>query len=200
MSVAALILAAGRSTRMGVQNKLLLTQNDESLVRHAAKMAVLSQLKPVVVVLGHEADAVRAALEGLPIEFTVNPDFAQGLSTSLKAGVKALPPNIDGAAVILADMPELDAALLDRLYAAFEAEPKALAAVPVHEGQWGNPCIIAAALFAEIETLAGDQGARKILEKHRDMVVEMPVSSRAATFDIDTPDDWARFSKLKTSS
>jgi molybdenum cofactor cytidylyltransferase len=193
MSVAAIVLAAGQSTRMGAQNKLLLADGGDPLVRHAVKMAVLSQLKPVVVVLGHEADRVRAACDGLPVTFALNPDFAQGLSTSLKAGIKALPDDINGAAIILADMPELDIALLDRLYAAFEAEPAALAAVPVHHGQWGNPCIVAAALFREISSLSGDQGARKILEKHRDMVIEMPVSSGAATRDIDTPDDWMKF-------
>jgi molybdenum cofactor cytidylyltransferase len=193
MSVAAIVLAAGQSTRMGAQNKLLLADGGDPLVRHAVKMAVLSQLKPVVVVLGHEADQVRAACDGLPVTFTLNPDFAQGLSSSLKTGIKALPDNIDGAAIILADMPELDIALLDRLYAAFEAEPAALAAVPVHNGQWGNPCIVAAALFPEIGLLSGDQGARKIFEKHRDMVIEMPESSDATTRDIDTPDDWVRF-------
>jgi molybdenum cofactor cytidylyltransferase len=195
MSVAAIVLAAGQSTRMGAQNKLLLADGGDPLVRHAVKMAVLSQLKPVVVVLGHEADRVRAVCYGLPVTFTINPDFAHGLSTSLKAGIKALPENIDGAAVILADMPGLDAALLDRLYAAFEAEPAALAAVPVHDGEWGNPCILAAALFAEVDALSGDQGARKILVTHRDMVIEMPESSDAATRDIDTPDDWSKFTQ-----
>jgi molybdenum cofactor cytidylyltransferase len=195
MSVAAIVLAAGQSTRMGAQNKLLLADGGDPLVRHAVKMAVLSQLKPVVVVLGHEADRVRAVCDGLPVTFTINPDFAHGLSTSLKAGIKALPENIDGAAVILADMPGLDAALLDRLYAAFEAEPAALAAVPVHDGEWGNPCILAAALFAEVDALSGDQGARKILVTHRDMVIEMPESSDAATRDIDTPDDWSKFTQ-----
>jgi molybdenum cofactor cytidylyltransferase len=92
-------------------------------------------------------------------------------------------------------MPGLDAALLDRLYAAFEAEPAALAAVPVHDGEWGNPCILAAALFAEVDALSGDQGARKILVAHRDMVIEMPESSDAATRDIDTPDDWSKFTQ-----
>ena len=195
MSVAAIVLAAGQSTRMGAQNKLLLADGGDPLVRHAVKMAVLSQLKPVVVVLGHEADRVRAVCYGLPVTFTINPDFAHGLSTSLKAGIKALPENIDGAAVILADMPGLDAALLDRLYAAFEAEPAALAAVPVHDGEWGNPCILAAALFAEVDALSGDQGARNILVTHRDMVIEMPESSDAATRDIDTPDDWSKFTQ-----
>lgn len=193
MSVAAIVLAAGRSTRMGSQNKLLLRDGHDSLVRHAVKMAIASRLKPVIVVLGHEAKAVRAELAGLDVNFAVNQDFAQGLSTSLRCGIAALPVNIDGAAVILADMPDLDTSLLDRLYAAFETEPKALAAVPVHEGVWGNPCILAAALFAEVERLSGDQGARKILEAHRDCVVEMPVSSAAASLDIDTPQDWADF-------
>lgn len=193
MSVAAIVLAAGQSSRMGAQNKLLLRDGGDSLVRHAVKMAVLSQLKPVIVVLGHEADAVRADLAGLDVRFAVNADFAQGLASSLKCGIAALPENIDGAAIILADMPLLDAGLIDRLYAAFQAEPKALAVVPEHEGVWGNPCILAAALFTEVAQLNGDQGAKKILEAHRDMVVEMPVSSEAASRDIDTPEDWARY-------
>ena len=193
MSVAAIVLAAGQSSRMGAQNKLLLRDGGDSLVRHAVKMAVLSQLKPVIVVLGHEADAVRADLAGLDVRFAVNADFAQGLASSLKCGIAALPENIDGAAIILADMPLLDAGLIDRLYAAFQAEPKALAVVPEHEGVWGNPCILAAALFTEVAQLNGDQGAKKILEAQRDMVVEMPVSSEAASRDIDTPEDWARY-------
>ena len=195
MSVAAIVLAAGQSSRMGAQNKLLLRDGGDSLVRHAVKMAVLSQLTPVIVVLGHEAEAVRADLAGLDVRFVTNPDYEHGLSSSLKCGIAALPENIDGAAVILADMPNLDTALIDRLYAAFEAEPKALAVVPVHEGVWGNPCILAAALFSEVARLSGDQGAKKILEAHRDMVVEMPVSSDAASRDIDTPQDWAHFLK-----
>lgn len=195
MSVAAIVLAAGQSSRMGAQNKLLLRDGGDSLVRHAVKMAVLSQLTPVIVVLGHEAEAVRADLAGLDVRFVTNPDYEHGLSSSLKCGIAALPENIDGAAVILADMPNLDTALIDRLYAAFEAEPKALAVVPVHEGVWGNPCILAAALFSEVARLSGDQGAKKILEAHRDMVVEMPVTSDAASRDIDTPQDWAHFLK-----
>lgn len=195
MSVAAIVLAAGQSSRMGAQNKLLLRDGGDSLVRHAVKLAVLSQLTPVIVVLGHEAEAVRADLAGLDVRFVTNPDYEHGLSSSLKCGIAALPENIDGAAVILADMPNLDTALIDRLYAAFEAEPKALAVVPVHEGVWGNPCILAAALFSEVARLSGDQGAKKILEAHRDMVVEMPVTSDAASRDIDTPQDWAHFLK-----
>ena len=193
MSVAALVLAAGQSKRMGAQNKLLLKSHNETLVHHATKMAVLSQFEPVIVVLGHEAEQVRAALSDLPVTCVDNPLYAEGLSSSLQAGLQALPTNCDGAVIILADMPEIDHGFLDRLYAAFQAEPKALAVVPVHDGVWGNPCVLAAALFPEIKKLQGDQGARKILEAHRDDVVEMPVSSQAATRDIDTPEDWARF-------
>lgn len=195
MSVGALILAAGQSSRMGAANKLLLQNKDESFVHHATRMAVLSHFKPVIVVLGHEADRIQQELADLPVSFIVNADYQQGLSTSLKIGLRALPANIDGAAIILADMPAIDHAVLDRLYAVFQAEPKALAVVPDYQGQWGNPCVIAAALFPEIEKLSGDQGARKILEAHRDDVVEMPVSSPATLLDIDTPDDWALYQK-----
>src|SRR5262245_23970931 len=113
--IAGLVLAAGRSTRMGGPNKLLEEINGKPLVRIAAEHALASRAKPVIVVTGHQKERVEQALAGLPVKFVHNPDFADGLSTSLKAGIAAVPADSDGALVALGDMPQVSAALIDRL-------------------------------------------------------------------------------------
>ncbi|WP_245422349.1 nucleotidyltransferase family protein [Alsobacter soli] len=190
--IAAIVLAAGSSTRMGGPNKLLLEHQGKALVRHAAEAACQSGASPVVVVTGHQADMVEAALAGLDVQVVRNPNFAQGLSTSLKAGVTALPDSADGVVVALGDMPLVDYRLIRRMAAAFDAAPGCLAAVPLHEGEWHNPVVIARALFPAIEDLTGDAGAKKLLEKHRDQVIEVPVSDDAVALDVDTPEALAR--------
>ncbi|GGH26012.1 hypothetical protein GCM10007036_33490 [Alsobacter metallidurans] len=190
--IAAIVLAAGRSTRMGGPNKLLLEHDGKPLVRLAAEAAVASGATPVVVVTGHQAEAVEAALEGLGVQFVRNPRYADGLSTSLQAGVAALPEAADGVVVALGDMPLVDAPLIRRMVAAFEAAPGSVAAVPVHGGEWHNPVVIARALFPEIAALTGDAGAKKLLERRRDQVIEAPISDIAVALDVDTPDALAK--------
>lgn len=187
MSVAAVILAAGRSTRMGGPNKLLEELAGKPLVRWVAEAALRAQLGPVVVVTGHDANRVEDALAGLAVRFAPNPDYADGLSTSLRRGVAALGEEADGAAILLGDMPLVTASLIRRLVAAFEALPGGLAAVPVHEGEWGNPVVLARALFPDVMTLSGDAGARKLLSSRKDRVIEVPVSDGAVALDVDTP-------------
>jgi molybdenum cofactor cytidylyltransferase len=186
MTVAAVVLAAGRSTRMG-SNKLLEPLGGVPLVRRVAEAAIEAKLEPVVVVTGHDGAAVGATLDGLSVRLVENPDFADGLSTSLKVGIGSLPQGLDAAMILLGDMPLVTASLLRRLVAAFEAEPGGLAAVPLHEGEWGNPVILAPALFGDVQDLSGDTGARGLLESRRDMVIEVPVSDDAVVVDVDTP-------------
>ena len=119
--VAAIILAAGRSTRMGGPNKLLAEIGGRPLVRIAAEEALASRARPVIVVTGHQREQVEAALEGLKVNCVHNPNFAEGLSTSLKAGLATLPADVDGAIVCLGDMPQVNASLIDRLIAAFRS-------------------------------------------------------------------------------
>src|SRR5205814_5185404 len=120
--IAGLILAAGRSTRMGGPNKLLEEINGKALVRHVAEHVLASRAKPVIVVTGHQRERVERALAGLPVAFVHNPDFAEGLSTSLKAGIQAVPGDADGVIVTLGDMPQVTPKLIDRLIAAFDPE------------------------------------------------------------------------------
>jgi molybdenum cofactor cytidylyltransferase len=185
---AAVILAAGRSTRMGGPNKLLAQVTGKPLARIAAEAALQSQARPVVVVTGHQGDALREALSDLPLQFVANADFAEGLSTSLRAGIAALPADIDGAVVMLADMPQVDHVLIDRLIAAHDPEKGALVAVPVLNGKRGNPVLWSRRFFSELTALEGDVGARHLIGKYGEAVVEVPVSGNAALTDIDTPD------------
>ncbi|MGD9844836.1 MAG: NTP transferase domain-containing protein [Variibacter sp.] len=186
--VAALVLAAGRSTRMGGPNKLLAELGGRPLVRIAAEAALASQAGPVVVVTGHQRERVEAALEGLPVRFVYNPDFANGLSTSLKAGINALPDDIGSAVICLGDMPQVSGALIDRLAQALDPETGALIAVPTFEGKRGNPVLWSRRFFPELAALEGDVGARHLIGTYRDAVVEVPVTGQGAFFDIDTPE------------
>ena len=140
-NIAALVLAAGRSSRMGGPNKLLAEINGRPLVRIVAEAALASRARPVLVVTGHQHERVEAALAGLPVEFVHNPAFAGGLGTSLRAGIAALPAQTDGAIVCLGDMPQVDAAMIDTLIGALDPAKGALIAVPSIEGQRGNPVV-----------------------------------------------------------
>jgi molybdenum cofactor cytidylyltransferase len=191
MSIAAIILAAGRSTRMGT-NKLLEPLGDRPLVRHVAESALSSKARPIIVVTGHESAAVEGALAGCDLRFERNPDFAQGLSTSLRVGIAAVPEDAEGVLVFLGDMPLVEAGLVDRVIAAFRDHPGRLAAVPVHSGEWGNPVLLSSALFGAVGTLEGDAGARKLITAHRDAIIEVPVESDAVLTDLDTPEALAK--------
>jgi molybdenum cofactor cytidylyltransferase len=186
--VAAIVLAAGRSTRMGGPNKLLAEIGGRPLVRIVAEQALASRAAPVIVVTGHERAKVEAALAGLKLRLVHNPDYAAGLSTSLKAGLAALPPHVDGAIVCLGDMPQVTAALIDRLAEAFDPERGALVVVPTIEGKRGNPVVWSRRFFPDLMALEGDVGARHLIATYADVVAEVPVEDAAALTDVDTPD------------
>jgi len=186
-NVAAIILAAGRSTRMGGPNKLLAELGGKTLVRIVTEQALVSKAKGVIVVTGHQAEQVEKALQGLNVKFVRNPDFAQGLAGSVKAGVAAVPDSADGAVICLGDMPLIDAHLIDRLIEAFAPDRGNLIAVPVSDGRRGNPVLWSRRFFNELMTLDGDIGARHLIAKHSEAVAEVPVDGHGAFLDIDTP-------------
>jgi molybdenum cofactor cytidylyltransferase len=186
--IAGLVLAAGRSTRMGGPNKLLEEINGKPLVRIVAEHALASRAKPVIVVTGHQRERVEHALAGLPVTFAHNPDFADGLSTSLKAGIKAVPADADGAIVTLGDMPQVTATLIDRLIAAFDPERGALVVIPTIEGKRGNPVLWARRFFSDLLAVEGDVGARHLISGYAEAVTEVPVEDASALTDVDTPE------------
>jgi molybdenum cofactor cytidylyltransferase len=186
--VAAGILAAGRSTRMGGPNKLLADIGGRPLVRIAGEEALASRARPVIVVTGHQRDKVEAALAGLKVERVHNPDFADGLSTSLKAGLAAVPGEADGAVVLLGDMPQVRASLIDRLIGAFDPERGALVVVPSIDGKRGNPVVWSRRFFPELMVLDGDVGARHLIGRYAEAVTEIALADQAALIDVDTPE------------
>jgi molybdenum cofactor cytidylyltransferase len=186
--IAAVVLAAGRSTRMGGPNKLIAEIAHRPLVRIAVEEAVASRAKPVIVVTGHQRADVEKALAGLPIEIVHNPDFAEGLGTSLRAGIAAVPADVDGAIVCLGDMPQVDAALIDRMIAAFDPDRGALVVVPTFEGKRGNPVLWSRRFFPDLMAIEGDVGARHLIGRSAEAVVEVPVDGKGAFLDVDTPE------------
>jgi molybdenum cofactor cytidylyltransferase len=198
--VAALVLAAGRGTRMGGPNKLLAELAGKPLVRRAAEAAVGSKARPAIVVTGHEGDKVAAALTGLDIRRVHNPDFAEGLSTSLKAGMAALPADTDAVVVMLGDMPDVSPALIDKLAAAIDPARGALIAVPTRDGRRGNPVAWSRRFFEDLARVEGDTGARHLIGQQNEAVVEVPVEDEGAFLDIDTPEALAQANAGRTLS
>jgi molybdenum cofactor cytidylyltransferase len=190
--IAALVLAAGQSRRMGPDNKLLADVDGKPMVVRAVEAARASQAETVIVVTGHERDRVEAALEGLPVQFVHNPDFAQGLSTSLHRGLAAVPAGTDGVAVCLGDMPRVEAAAIDRLIAAFDPIEGRAICVPTWDGKRGNPVLFASRFLAEMQEIAGDVGARYLIGEYPELVAEVAMDETAAghgvLLDVDTPE------------
>jgi molybdenum cofactor cytidylyltransferase len=185
--VAAVILAAGRSTRMGGPNKLLAELGGRPLVRIVTEQALASKAQDVIVVTGHQAEQVEKVLAGLKVKFVRNPHFAEGLASSVRAGISAVPENADGAVICLGDMPLIDAHLIDRLIEAFVPERGNLIAVPVSDNRRGNPVLWSRRFFNELMTLDGDIGARHLIARHSEAVAEVAVDGHGAFLDIDTP-------------
>jgi molybdenum cofactor cytidylyltransferase len=186
--MAAVVLAAGRSTRMGAVNKLIAEIGGKPLVRIAAEQALASRASPVIVVTGHEKEKVEAALAGLPVRFAHNPDYAEGLGASLKAGIAAVPKEADGVIICLGDMPQVDSGLIDKLLAAFDPEKGALVVVPSIDGRRGNPVVWSRRFFPDLMAVQGDVGARHLIASYAEAVVEVPVAGDAALTDVDTPE------------
>jgi molybdenum cofactor cytidylyltransferase len=184
--VAALVLAAGKSTRMGA-NKLLMDLHGTPMVARTVAAVAASQADPAIVVTGHDPDAVRAALKSQRVVFAHNPRFAEGMATSLKAGLAALPADIDGVLVCLADMPAVTAAAIDKLIAALNPTEGRAIVVPTYQGKRGNPVLFAAGFIDEMREAHGDAGARALLSAHADAVYEVEMADAGVLADADTP-------------
>jgi molybdenum cofactor cytidylyltransferase len=189
--IAAVVLAAGTSTRMGRQKLLLPMAGGQPLIRLVVERVLGAGLDDVVVVLGREADAVGAALAGLPVRTVANPCYAEGQSTSLRAGLAALRSDTEAAVVALGDQPLPDPGLIARLTAAWRREGRPIV-VPRYTDGRGNPVLFAAAVFDELRTVEGDRGGRDVIARDPARVTELPVDA-AMPPDVDT---WADYRRL----
>ena len=201
--IGAVILAAGKSSRFRAgggsdPTKLVAKLDGKPIVRRVVEAALAAKARPIVVVTGYARESVEAAIAGLEIGLAFNPRFASGLASSLSVGLSAMPRGIVGALVLLGDMPRIGAPLIDALIDAFLARKDALAAVPLREGQRGNPVLLSQRLFERAMRLTGDEGARRLIGAlSAGELVEVEAPDMGVTSDIDTPDDLAAAQRFR---
>jgi molybdenum cofactor cytidylyltransferase len=188
-SVAAIILAAGRSSRMG-SHKLLLPYKGRPIVNWVLAAACASQADPVIIVLGHEAPQVDAALQAERWFLAIhNPWYVDGMSTSLKIGLAATPKDVDGAIILLGDQPHVTAEIINAMIAESAREPDAIIAAS-YQGRRGNPVLFPRQYFAELEAITGDEGGRSVLTRYPERVRLVEIDDALAGFDVDTPEEY----------
>ena len=187
--IAAVVLAAGLSRRMG-RPKLLLDLGGAPVIRLSVERILAAGLDEVIVVTPPDAAGIAAALDGLPVRYAVNADPAAGQATSVVAGIHALAPETDAALIALGDQPTLPADVIPALVRARADTGRPIAA-PVYRGERGNPVLFAADMFPELCALSGDRGARGVIERDAARVALVPFDV-AMPPDLDTPEDYAR--------
>ncbi len=187
--IAAVVLAAGMSRRMGDGNKLLADVDGVPMIARVVETLRRSRVQPIVVVTGHDAAAVEAALAGLPVRVVHNPDYARGLSASLRAGLQSLAPDRDGVLVMLGDMPWVASSTIEALLDAFEANGVGSICVPTYDRKRGNPVLWPRRHVDEMKALAGDVGARHLLAQYDDEVCEVEVDDAGVLRDVDVTED-----------
>ncbi len=185
--IAAVVLAAGASTRFGSQ-KLLAPVDGVSLVRRTVEQVVVAGVDAIIVVLGREYEAVRAALAGMPVRLVVNSRFREGMCTSLRAGIRELGRSVDAAVIVLGDQPGISAETILGLIAEYRATGQSIV-VPVYDGVRGHPVLFDASVFPELEAVVGDQGGREVIGRDPSRVasVHFPFAEPG---DVDTLEDY----------
>ena len=199
-SFAAIILAAGSSSRMGAgRHKLLLPLGNRPVLAHVIAATLASQARPIVIVLGHQAEQVRTHIATFTVSPAVisieNPHYRQGMSTSLQAGLQVLLQNrntdgpvfhsLDGVIILLGDQPLMTPHIIDALITNKQTTDKRIIA-PLYNGKRGNPVLFDASLFPELLQISGDEGARSVIERHKQEVSTIELSDAVASYDVDT--------------
>jgi molybdenum cofactor cytidylyltransferase len=188
--IAALVLAAGKGSRMGGTNKMSTLVRGKPMVRHVVEAALDADCKTLVIT-GHQDEKVREALAGSDVVFCHNADYRSGLSTSLRTGILALDPAVSHAFILLGDMPGITSQMLENMSAMAEKSPPNAIVLATSGGQRGNPVLWPRGYFEELASLSGDAGARHLLEQYRENVIEIELGN-AAALDIDTPEALAK--------
>ena len=188
LAVAAIVLAAGESRRFG-QPKQLLPVGDKTMIQYVVDIALDSPLDQVVVVLGCRAAEIGASIAGRPVQVVVNQEWKSGLSSSVRAGLSAVKPEVSAALFVLADQPGVTAEVIAKLVERYR-ETRAPLVVPTHCGRQGNPVLFDRSLFAELMEVRGDQGGRRLIAEHENELEEIEVRTEAIFADIDTVDDY----------
>jgi molybdenum cofactor cytidylyltransferase len=205
MSTAAIILAAGTSSRMGEgRHKLLLQLNGRPVLAHVIEAALASQARPILLVLGYHAGQVRERLADViaspDISIVENPDYGQGMSTSMKLGIQMLlsdgykkpqESEVDSALFLTGDQPLITAKVIDMVIEAYRRSGRRIVA-PLYDGQRGNPVLFDAGFFPELLEVTGDEGGRSVLKRHTEEVETVEIGDAAAAYDVDTWEAYQR--------
>jgi len=187
--IAAIVLAAGLSRRMAPRNKLLLPDaNGTPMIARTVDAVLASRARPVLVVTGHQGAEIEAALRERPVTIVRAPDYENGLSASLRAGISALPEDAGAALICLGDMPLVNASDIDTLLDGYDQAEGRLIIVPVHGGQRGNPVLWDRRFFAAMSGLTGDTGARRLIELNSEYVTEVESTGDGVVRDFDGPE------------
>lgn len=201
-SAAGIVLAAGRSSRMGT-HKLLLPLGKKPLVAYAVAAALASTAYPIIVVVGYEAEKIRAALPVGLYQVVENAHYAEGMATSLRAGIAAVPKDASGAIVLLADQPLLRPRHVDEILTVAQASPHCIVAAS-YDGRRGNPVYFPRTLFDELVSVTGDEGGRSVIARHGDVVRLVRIQPAETALDVDRPGEyetlvanWDRYSKME---
>lgn len=190
--VAAVVLAAGMSRRMGDRPKLLLDLGGKPMIRRTVKNVLAFAPAETVVVTGHRADEVEAAIADLPVRIVRNPRHDEGQPTSVVAGIRALQSACDAVMIVLGDQPLVTAADLRSLVDAFERLDQGSILVPHHNGKRGNPVIFPTRFIPDVLSGGVNVGCRRLIDTHPDSVARVEMESAAFVSDCDTPQDYER--------
>jgi molybdenum cofactor cytidylyltransferase len=190
--ISAIVLAAGESKRMG-RSKQMLAWQGKTLLRHVLENLISSTADEIILVLGHEAEAIRKSLPEFPIKIVINPDYQQGMASSLRQGLLAMHPTSEAFLVLLADQPGIGPEIMNHLIREFrQANPGQGIVRPVYRGLPGHPVLIGVRYLQEALQLQGDVGARQILMNHPEDILEIEVDHDGILKDIDTPEEYQK--------
>lgn len=197
LNIAAVLLAAGESRRMGEINKLELRVGGDPLLRRMAKTLLASKVNEVVVVTGHEPTTSEALLQDLKLHIVHNENYTEGQMTSVYKGLGALSQACDGVMICLSDQPLLEVEDIDYLIDAFALRQHGSVLVPTFKGQRGNPIILAAEHCESILDGERNLGCKRFIEKNPELVATVEMPDNHVVVDLDTPDDYAALSRME---
>lgn len=194
--LSAILLAAGESRRMGEQNKLLLPFRDSCFLTHIVDQLLAAGPDELLVVVGHEAPLIEQTLQDRPVQIVQNPDFAQGMTTSIRVGIRAAMPKAQGYMICLSDLPFIEAPeyreLMDRFLSLLTQDPQVIVR-PVFEDQLGNPVLFSAFYRDELLRHSKMDGCRELIRAHTERVQRHPMHTDHVLRDIDTPEEYERY-------
>jgi len=188
--ICSIVLAAGLSSRMGVQ-KLLLPFGDKTVIGHIVDQLLASTVGEVHVVVGHQAERISAELSGREVSIVNNPDYMSGMLSSVRWGLRNMPEKCRSVMVVLGDQPSITTELIDQMLQSFAATEKSIL-VPLYKGKRGHPILLASHYRDEILTQYSDVGLRGLLQSHCDEIFEMAVTTPSVLCDMDCPEDYQR--------